>query len=208
VRSRIFDQAVLQAVEGIARLERRAMHRWKRCGWNHAARGFVRRLPLHHEAEAFVRAVVDDFLGMPERPLRARTRVAGVGRGGGVSPPQRLTERTVLDRSRKRAVADLLELAVPAGDRHPDLAPDVGVGRGRDGELDAAERRQVGDRPRRLRARRGRRERARGTRRAAVTFASGSFNVAATRSQSAACADTTDGTSAAAATARARPIIS
>ncbi len=217
----VFDEPVLQPVERVARLQRRAVNRGVRRRRDDALRRLVRRLPLRHEAERFVAPVVrgragenrvevggvalrllerhsaaaraagevrqlgrhpveagdgrlavhgglvngampevGDLLGVPERPRRAGARVPGVGGRGRIAAAQRLTERGVLDRSGEGAVAHLLELAVPSRDGHPDFAPDVGVGRGLDGELDAAERREAGNRPRRLRARRGRRERA------------------------------------------------
>jgi len=62
---------------------------------------------------------------MPGSPLRAGAGVSGVRRRGGVAAFERVFQRAVLDRSGKGAVADLLELAVPAADRHPHLSLDV-----------------------------------------------------------------------------------
>jgi hypothetical protein len=67
----VLDEAVLQSIEAVARVERRAVNGRVLRGRDHALRRLVRRLPFRHEAESFVAAVVG-----------RRTREDGVEVGG------------------------------------------------------------------------------------------------------------------------------
>ena len=94
-------------------------------------------------------AEVGQLFRMTEREAGMSAGVSGIGGRGRVAACERRRERAVLDRARPRAIADLLELSVPAGLRQPDLRSNVRVGRRRQRQFDAAERRQIGVRLRR-----------------------------------------------------------
>ena len=91
-------------------------------------------------------AEIDQLLGMAGSEARGVPRVPGVGRGGRVAAPQRRRQRRVLNEAVPAAVPDLLELAVPARNRQPDFALDIGIAGGSDGHGHAAKRRQIGER--------------------------------------------------------------
>src|SRR5258708_6921643 len=95
--------------------------------------------------------VIDEFLGMSQRPTGIAAGVSGVGGGHGVTALQRTAETRIRKRAGKAAIAHTLELAVPAGRRHPDFEPDVGIAGWLNGTRDAAESRQILDRGGRIR---------------------------------------------------------
>ena len=99
----VFDQPILQPVERVARLERRAMDGGVLRRRDDAVRRFVRRLPLHHEAERFVAAVV-----------RGRAREDGVEVGG---VALRFLERHAAAARAAGEVRQLRPDAVETGDR-------------------------------------------------------------------------------------------
>ena len=99
-------------------------------------RHLVRRAP----------AEVDDLLGMSGREARGIARVPGVGRRGRVASLHCGLHRAVGDRAGEAAVSDRLELAVPAGQRHPHFDLDVGVSGRLQCRADPAERRGRGER--------------------------------------------------------------
>ena len=103
------------------------------------------RLPLHGRLVDGAIAKVDQLVGMAQREARAAADVTGVCGRGGVSASQRGRKRCILDRAGPAAVTDLLELSVPAGERHPNLRLDVGVARRLDRGRDTTECRQIGE---------------------------------------------------------------
>jgi hypothetical protein len=72
-------------------------------------------------------AEIDQLFRMAERELRSITDVARVCGRGSISATERRRECWILNRAVPAAVANLLKLAVPAGERQPHLGFDVGV---------------------------------------------------------------------------------
>ena len=93
---------------------------------------------------------VDDLLRVAQSPGGAHPAafVAGVGCGRGVSPANRARQaaRAVVDGTCIAAVADALQLPVPARSREPYLEPDVGVVAGLDDSGHPAKGRQASNR--------------------------------------------------------------
>ena len=72
----------------------------------------------------------------------AVARMAGIRRRDGISAPQRVGHRLVVDATCPSAVANALELSIPGLLRHPDFDLDVGIPRRPQCRSDATERRQ------------------------------------------------------------------
>src|ERR1700674_2522040 len=82
------------------------------------------------------------FSGCPNAKARAVADVAGVCGARRVAAAKGRDHGGVRDGAAERAIADRMELAVPAGRRHPDFDLDVGIGRRLQRRGDATERRQ------------------------------------------------------------------
>ena len=103
----VFDNPVLQAVERVAGVERGAMNGRVLGRRNDALRRLVRRLPLHHEAERLVAAVVgrrarEDGVEVGGVSLRFLERHAAAARAAG--EVGQLRSRAVEVRDRRFAV--------------------------------------------------------------------------------------------------------
>ena len=70
---------------------------------------------------------IDQLFGMPERKAAAGRGMAGVGRGRGVSGLEGSRHQGIVERPGPAAVADDLQLPVPARHGKPDLDPDIRI---------------------------------------------------------------------------------
>jgi hypothetical protein len=71
--------------------------------------------------------IIDELFRMSEGKASSRTGVTGVGRGCGVAASERVVQRRITDDAGPPAISHSLELAIPAGDRHPDFDFDIRI---------------------------------------------------------------------------------
>ena len=100
--------------------------------------------------------VVDNLLRVSKRPTRISSSVTGVGRRGSVAPRHRCSQRGLSDNPREAAVANALELSIPARARHPHFESDVRISGRLNHAGDPTEGRQLSERSGRARRRRER----------------------------------------------------